>query len=447
MISSLLSTALLVATTVAAPNGIGGWGGPPGYKPGHHPPGHPGGPGHQPPPPPPPPSKPTATPTPPAGPGGPSPTGPQPWGFFVNNTILATNGSEHATYPRYTELSDGSILATTALSGHSPNYFPVFLSEDGGATWIYVSNLTDQVNGLGFSAQPALTQLPFDIGKYKAGTILGTGNSWGNTSTNIDLYASTDGARSWTFVSNIARGTAPNTTNGATPIWEPYLLPYDGELVAYYSDQRDPMYGQKLAHQESTDLENWGPVINDVVYDDNYEARPGMTVVAYMPPIDKWIFVHERPIGNSSSYGVNYPVYYKIAKDPREFRFEPDMPLVVGNSTAPNASPYVVWTPEPKGSKYGTIVVSDADTQSVFTNQMGGDLDSWEEHGTPAGAVYSRAIQIFKSHPDHLMIYGGDTYDGQRAGDHVPFSATVVNINEILKKGANDTSTAGLTLN
>ncbi|KAK3679461.1 hypothetical protein LTR78_001022 [Recurvomyces mirabilis] len=419
MLSSMLSTALLVAATSAVPHGPpspptgpghNGPPGPPGYGP---PPGHPG------------------LPPAPTAPAPPSPTGLQPYGFFVNSTIYATSGSEHSTYPRYTELS---------LSGHSPPYFPIFESKDGGASWKYISNLTDQVNGLGFAAQPGLTQLTFDIGAYKRGTILGTGNSWGSNSTNIDLYSSTDGARTWQFVSNIARGTRPNTTNGATPIWEPYLLPYDGELVAYYSDQRDSKYGQKLSHQTSTDLKTWGPVVNDVVYDDIYEARPGMTVVAYVPPIDKWVFVHERPIGNSSSYGQHYPVYYKLAKDPRDFRLSPDMPLVVGNKTAPNASPYVVWTPEPKGSKYGTIVVSDADTRSVFTNQLGGDIDAWEEHGTAAGAVYSRAIQILKTKPDHLLIYGGDTYDGQQAGEHIPFSASVFDINDVLKKGANDYS-------
>lgn len=82
---------------------------------------------------------------------------------------------------------------------------------------------------------------------------------------------------------------------------------YQGQLVAYYSDQRDPLHGQKLAHQTSRDLKHWGPVVNDVAYD-LYEARPGMTVIAYIKPIKKWILVHELPIGNSSSYGVNYPV-------------------------------------------------------------------------------------------------------------------------------------------
>lgn len=149
---------------------------------------------------------------------------PKPWGFFVNNTIYQTTGSESITYPRYTELRDGTIIATASLSGNSPNFFPIFESKDGGATWKHVSDLRDTVNGFGMSAQPALTELTEPMGGYPAGTILGSGNSWGPNSTRIDLYASKDRARTWQFVSHIAEGGRPNTTNGATPIWEPYLL-------------------------------------------------------------------------------------------------------------------------------------------------------------------------------------------------------------------------------
>lgn len=355
---------------------------------------------------------------------------PEPWGFFTNNTIYQTSGAESITYPRFVELTDGTIIATASLSGHTPGYFPVFESNDGGASWEYISDLRDQVNGWGMSAQPALTELTKPMAGYPAGTILGSGNSWSNNGTRIDLYASTDRARSWQFVSHIAQGTRPNTTNGATPIWEPYLLQYEDQLVAYYSDQRDPKHGQKLAHQTSTDLKTWGPVVNDVVYDE-YLARPGMTVVAYIPPIKKWILVHELPIGNSSSHGVNYPVYYVMADSPLDFRLSKGQPIVINNTTAPNASPYVVWSP--LGGPNGTIIVSDADRPQVYTNRYGGDVDKWEEHGTPAGAVYSRAIQIFNKYPNKLMIYGGETYDNLRAGLHTPFSATVVSLMDTLR--------------
>ena len=88
------------------------------------------------------------------------------------------------------------------------------------------------------------------------------------------------------------------------------------------------------------------------------------------------------------------------------------------------------------GGKYGTIVVSDADRMQVFTNQYGGDVDKWEIHETPAGAVYSRAIEIFKHRPDHLLMYGGNTYDDSADGVQKPFSATVVNLNQVLRAPA-----------
>lgn len=268
------------------------------------------------------------------------------------------------------------------------------------------------------------------LGGFPAGTILASGNSASNNGTRIDLYASTDKARTWKFVSRIAQGGRPNTTNGADPIWEPYLLVYNHSLVAYYSDQRDPKHGQKLAHQVSTDLRNWGPVVNDVAYD-LYIARPGMTVVAYIPPIDQWILVHEFPVGNSSSHGVNYPVYYRLAKSPLDFRLSEGLPIVINNTTAPNASPYVVWSPV--GGPNGTIVVSDADNKVVYTNRAGGDVNKWELHDTPAGATYSRSIHILNKHPDSLLLFGGETFDDMGLGLLTPFTATVVSLTDILE--------------
>ena len=169
-------------------------------------------------------------------------------------------------------------------------------------------------------------------------------------------------------------------------------------------------------------------MVNDVAID-LYEARPGMTVIAYIPPIAKWILVHEYPIGNSSSYGVHYPVYYVMADDPWSFRLNEGRPIVI-NGEAPNASPYVVWTPY--GGELGTIVVSDADSPTVYTNQCGGCLEGWEEKATPAGAVYSRAIHILKDYPDHLMIFGGETFDDRGLGLLTPFSATVMDMAVLL---------------
>jgi len=162
---------------------------------------------------------------------------PQAFGLFADNAIYWPDANHGIFYPRVTELADGTILATAGLNS-TPAVFPVFSSSDGGATWKWISNITDQVNGLGMSAQPALTELPFAVGKFPAGTVLASGNSWSGiprndstaqtgpnrNSTIVDLYASTDKGQTWKFVSNVARGSGPSTQNGVPCIWEPYIL-------------------------------------------------------------------------------------------------------------------------------------------------------------------------------------------------------------------------------
>lgn len=148
---------------------------------------------------------------------------PRPWSTFAENVIYQPDSKNSVLYPRQVELSDGSLLATASFAGDKTPYFPIFQSADGGATWSWISNLTDQVNGLGMSAQPALAELPFAVGDFSAGTVLASGNSWGNKSTNIDIYASKDKGHTWKFVSNVSRGSGPDTTNGNPCIWEPFI--------------------------------------------------------------------------------------------------------------------------------------------------------------------------------------------------------------------------------
>jgi hypothetical protein len=198
-------------------------------------------------------------------------------------------------------------------------------------------------------------------------------------------------------------------------------------LACYYSDQRDPKHGQKLSHQTSKDLKTWGPVVNDVRYDE-YIARPGMTVVAKIETMNKWILVHEFPVGNSSSHGANYPVYYRIADSPLEFDSAEGIPIVINGNFAPNASPYVVWSPV--GGPNGTIIVSDADHPEVYTNRFGGDSDKWEAHTSGQPAAYSRALHVFSKYPDHLMVLGGATFD---SGGPNALSLTVLSLTQMLK--------------
>ena len=103
--------------------------------------------------------------------------------YVTNQSIWQPGrGVEESIYPRYVELLDGTIRITSSQTlfaeSDALNYFPVFASSDGGASWDLVSNITDQVNGWGFGAQPALWELSEAHGDYDAVTILASDNSW-----------------------------------------------------------------------------------------------------------------------------------------------------------------------------------------------------------------------------------------------------------------------------
>ena len=209
--------------------------------------------------------------------------------------------------------------------------------------------------------------------------------------------------------------------------------PFNGTVGVFYSDQRDPLHAQKLVHQESSDLESWGPVVNDVAYK-TYTDRPGMTVIAYIPPLKKYIFVYEYPGtppefkgGDTwSETGEEYPVYYRLADSPYRFDNDRGYPIIV-KGMQPGSSPYVVWSPV--GGVNGTIIVSDNNHSDVFTNSFGGRPDKWEAHKTPQPNAYSRALHVPKNYPDHLMILGAARYS--RAVIR-PLSMSVVSIKELL---------------
>lgn len=155
-------------------------------------------------------------------------------------------------------LTNGSVIATWEnCSPEPPNvYFPIYHSTDDGYTWAHLSNATDTQNGWGLRYQSSLYAFPAAIGGYAAGDILLAGNSIPSdlSRTQLELYGSKIGGKSWAFISHIALGGVADPTNGQTPVWEPFLLLLNGQLICYYSDQRDSAHGQKIVHQTTSDL-------------------------------------------------------------------------------------------------------------------------------------------------------------------------------------------------
>ncbi|RDL31898.1 Oligoxyloglucan reducing end-specific cellobiohydrolase [Venustampulla echinocandica] len=332
-----------------------------------------------------------------------------PFSTFSGVTLFtppSTYTDPRVLYARTVELEGGVLLAT--WENYSPEpplvYFPIYQSHDGGETWKEISRVTDQVNGLGLRYQPFLYKLPIAVGEFGAGTILCTGNSIPTdlSSTHIDVYASEDNGYTWKFVSHVASGGAAHPNNGIPAIWEPFIIVYEGKIVLYYADQRDPAHGQKLSHQVSKDLHTWDPPVNDVAYSE-YTARPGMTTITQLPN-GKYMFVYEYGGGpRKSGTGYAFPVYYHIHDNPLDFRNSVGHQLISNDGAQPTGSPYVTWSPV--GGANGTIIVSASSNSQIFTNNALGDANSWKTIKTPQPAAYSRHLRVLQD-PNHLLIMG-----------------------------------------
>ncbi|KAF2227948.1 Sialidase [Elsinoe ampelina] len=327
------------------------------------------------------------------------------------------------------------LLATweNYLPNNNPNpYYPVYESLDNGKSWKERSRLYDQVNGWGARYQPFIYQLPDNLGRFRKGDILIAGNFIPQdlSQTKIDIYVSKDGARTWKFVSSVARGGEAIPNNGLTPVWEPFLYLYKNELICYYSDQRDFVNnGQKMVHQTSTDLLNWGPLRNDVAYN-NTEWRPGMPIVSKLPN-GKFLLTYEF----FGSVEGGFSVYTRLADDPRNFNEAPGTVLRATDGTIPRGSPYNVWTPV--GGPNGTVIVSSGDAPEIFLNRgLAEPGTAWEKVSIPSNTSYTRSLNILKSDPRALLVVGGGLLPGQPGVENNRVDATLWEVPSAPKKRA-----------
>ncbi len=181
---------------------------------------------------------------------------------------------------------------------------------------------------------------------------------------------------------------------------------FNSELICYYSDQRDPKYGQKLVHQTTSDLLGWSSVVDDVRDDSNYDARPGMPSLALLPN-KQYIFTYEV----CGTDGCR--VHYRLASNPLDVLTAPSYALKSNVGTLPVSSPYAVWSSS--GGANGTIVVSSGSQSNIFVNHNLGAAEDWFEQGTPQPSAYSRSLLVFRENENMIAIIG--------AG-HLPPSST-----------------------
>ncbi|KAI8623484.1 glycoside hydrolase family 93 protein [Xylariaceae sp. FL1651] len=335
------------------------------------------------------------------------------WSTFSNVKIFGPGSGFTAPGVLYgrTAIINETLYATAENYNSGLPVSPIYKSQDAGKTWTHVTDVHDTVNGFGLTWEPDLYVLPTAIGSYPAGTLLLAVDSVPKSRSiyKIDIYASLDQGVTWKFVSNVAQGGA---------IYEPFMLAYQGQLIVYFSDNRDSRYSQKLTHVTSKDLVNWSATSDDVAVAQS--DRPGMATVAGLPN-GQWIMTYEN--GISSGGGYNFPVYYKIASSPLSFNSVQGKALVANNGVAANAgSPYVVWSST--GGSSGTVVVSFAGSGNLFTSKSNGASGSWTQFNTNVPAAYSRSLQVLPD-PTKLLIVGAG-FNGNTMNSAV--RADVINI-------------------
>ncbi|MEU3340540.1 RICIN domain-containing protein [Streptomyces sp. NPDC006668] len=344
-------------------------------------------------------------------------------------------------YPRAIRLehsgsSNGTVLATFEQYTSGTPVFPIYRSTDNGNSWTKISDVADTQNGWGMRWEPQLFELPTALGTFPAGTLLIAGDSvpGDRSATKIDMYASTDHGLTWTFVSNIATGGRAISSNGYTPVWEPFFLMNGNRLVVYYSDQRDTNHGQKLVHQVSTDGVNWGPVVDDVAMP-TYSDRPGMATVAQLPN-GKYVMTYEY----GGAPEKNFAVYYKISADPEAFGSVTGQVLKATDGYVPSSAPYITWLPT--GGANGILVVSATSTGDLFLNTQNGAANAWSRIQSNVAGGYSRGMLPL---PDghSLEVFSG----GYNGGSLNPVTYSTIDLGGGINDGATYTvSNAGSNL-
>ncbi|KAE9376699.1 glycoside hydrolase family 93 protein [Stipitochalara longipes BDJ] len=328
----------------------------------------------------------------------------------------ASWASWRVIYHRAVQLNDGSLLSSWENYAPEPplEAAPIWRSTDGGKTFSNFSQVTDQVNGWGMRYQPFLYVLPQAFAGLKAGDLLFAGNSVPSnlSKTKIDVYSSTNGGLTWTFMSSVATGGKALASNGATPVWEPFLQLYNGEIICFYSDQRDPLHGQKLTHQTTTDLKTWSATVDDVG-DPDYDARPGMTTVIQVGN-GNWVMTYE----NCGPGGCQVNV--KVASSPLVFGTVTGYPLQAVDGTKPVSSPFITWVYN--GGANGTLIVNAASDSYLYTNtQQGLPGTPWTRINVGTTAAYSRCLHPLGDY-DSLIIAGAGTLQTGTYANNVTYS-------------------------
>lgn len=315
---------------------------------------------------------------------------------YEEQPVLGTRMTDGTGYPsvvriEHNAIDRGGLLM--AFEKHGMDGIPLWESRDGGEHWQFMSNVTDQVHrkdpNWQLRWQPHLTETPRASGDLPAGTLLLSANATGNdaqhrvSSEDLQLYASNDGGKHWTYRSSIIKGGGRPEDKDNKGVWESNVhILDDGRMVAYYSTEQHKAqgYNQALAHKVSTDGgKHWGEETLDVAIPGGVQ-RPGMAIVDRLAD-GRYVMTYENIDGPD-----NGQVFIKFSRDGLDWGDPQDHgePVMTMSGAWPAACPVVRWFP--LGGPEGVIVVSaqraggggDAGGRSLYWNNASGRGPWWE---------------------------------------------------------------------
>ncbi|MFC7534791.1 RICIN domain-containing protein [Actinoplanes sp. GCM10030250] len=386
-------------------------------------------------------------------------------------------------YPKAAALPSGRLVvafekATVGPTGSAVRQvIPVHRSDDDGKTWQWLSDVPAPAFASSNPAHakytsswtnPYLYVLPQNVGSLTAGTLLlssvvsgedvyfteqkAANPSWTPTNDGdrrdmaIALYSSTNQGASWNFLNIVTTGgwqggsagavgqriANANTYRQVDPVWEPYLMVYGNQLVAYYSDENDytgyntstgvltqradngtagDSHGQILAHRtwNGSTSSSWSAPVLDVAgltqnaggVNQIGGGRPGMPNV--VPTSDgRWLLTYEY-------FGGGDNVHYKVSSNPLDFHSVGGaagtnitaLPVTSGSpAVAPGGSPVVIRLPD------GRLIYNSNGSGDVWVNPSGSSTGAWTRQLTTVEAGYSRNLTYVPRTGRVLIVTG-----------------------------------------
>lgn len=312
------------------------------------------------------------------------------------------------TYEHISDIYEKEFIQKKYMKAEDGTYYEVPLGTEGATTYY------NEWWGMVF--QPTLYELPEDIGNLKKGTVLCVGTATSSNHSAIVIYYSTDGLKTWEYLSTVSEGGKAKTEN-ASAIWEGYLTAHEGTLYCFYSDERGMnQKGQKLVFKKTKDAINWSQDVAVCDFtEENPGFRPGMPVVTKLSD-GRFMLVYEGVNMGTAGY---LPNYYKITDDINNWDCKAHgnvMPRVFAGG-----SPYCTTMAD------GKIVVGGHNTSKVAVNTNSLSTNEWYIFDTGLQNAYSRSL--FPLNNGELLVVSGGNYN-ETGARKLKSSTVMISIDE-----------------